>query len=318
MADTTKPEIVQLLRRINEGATNSQTPLGEVMRLCLRLGSLLGNKELIDWAKAEAGGYESIDSLPDYRIFKTEVRGTFLGPFGSSLDNVSIPQAAIEEEHREALFTVHMMQPVGELERLVGRSTDTNSITIPWSGDTVLYYQRKELVEGMALNAAWKVMTTAIIAGILEVIRARVLEFVLVIEKELGLDMMNYDNKTPVETPSQERINQVFNTTIHGGTSIALGNTGTTYQYAAHVQPGDLQGLKEKLAQLGVTEELLNDLDASLGEDAESQEQPGPHVQSWLSRVMIKAGKGTLQLVSATATTVVMAEVRKFLGLPPA
>ncbi|MFL5626565.1 MAG: hypothetical protein ACJ788_13335 [Ktedonobacteraceae bacterium] len=40
MADTTKPEIVQLLRRI---------------------------KELSDWAKAEAGGYESTEGLPDYR-----------------------------------------------------------------------------------------------------------------------------------------------------------------------------------------------------------------------------------------------------------
>ncbi len=35
MAVTMKPEIVQLLRRINEGATSSQTQLGEVMRLCL-------------------------------------------------------------------------------------------------------------------------------------------------------------------------------------------------------------------------------------------------------------------------------------------
>src|SRR3989442_15959298 len=108
MVDTTKPEIVQLLRRINEGATNSQTPLGEVLRLCLRLGSLLNNKELSDWAKAEAGGYESRDSLPDYRIFKTEVRGTFFGPFSSSISNVSIPEAVIDEEHREALFTIHM------------------------------------------------------------------------------------------------------------------------------------------------------------------------------------------------------------------
>ncbi len=33
MADTMKPEIVQLLRRINEGATDIQTPLGEVLRL---------------------------------------------------------------------------------------------------------------------------------------------------------------------------------------------------------------------------------------------------------------------------------------------
>src|SRR5215470_18499153 len=101
MASTTKPEIVQLLHRINEGATNSQTPLGEVLRLCLRLGRLLNNKELSDWAKAEAGGYESIDSLPDYRIFKTEVKGIFLGPFGSSLRNVSIPKAVIDEEDRE-------------------------------------------------------------------------------------------------------------------------------------------------------------------------------------------------------------------------
>jgi hypothetical protein len=318
MTVTAKPEIVQLLRSINEGATNSQTPLGEVMRLCLRLGSLLGNKELIDWAKAEAGGYESIDNLPDYRIFKTEVRGTFSGPFGSGLNNVSIPQAAIEEEHRDTLYTVYMTQPVGELERLVNKSVDKNSLTIPWSGDAILYYQRKELIEGYALNAAWKVMTAATLAGILEVIRARVLEFVLVIEKELGIDMMHYDdNKTPVETPSQEKVTQTFHTTILGGTNIALGNPGTTNQHATYIQPGDLQGLKEKLAQLGVTEELINDLDAALDKDVDSQQQPGPHVQGWLSKVMIKAGKGTLQLVSATATTVVIAEVRRFLGLPP-
>jgi AbiTii len=318
MADTTKPEIVQLLRRINEGATISQTSLGDVLRLCFRLGRLLNNKELSDWAKAEAGGYDSADSLPDYRIFATNVQGTFLGPFGSSLSNVSIPQAVVEEEHRAALFTVHIMQSVGELELLVGSSEDMNSITVPWSGNTILYYQRKELIEGFGLNAAWKVLTTATIAGILEVIRARVLEFVLVIERELGIDMMNgNDNKTPLETPSQEKIHQIFNTTIHGGTSFAFGNAGTTNQYLTQVQPGDLQGLKEKLAQLGLTEELITDLDTALNEDADSGEQPGPHVQGWFGRLMIKAGQGTLLLASTAATTVVVAEVRRFLGLPP-
>src|SRR5450759_2434404 len=127
MADTTKPEIVQLLRRINEGATNSHTPLGEVLRLCLRLGRLLNNKELSDWAKAEAGGYDSINSLLDYRVFKTEVRGTFSGPAGSSLNNMSIPQAAVDEAHQDSLFTVYMTQPVGELERLAIGPTDSNS-----------------------------------------------------------------------------------------------------------------------------------------------------------------------------------------------
>jgi len=77
MANTAKSEIVGLLHLINEGATSSHTPLGEVMRLCLRLGRLLDNKELGDWAKAEAKGYDSKDSLPDYRIFDTAVKGFF-------------------------------------------------------------------------------------------------------------------------------------------------------------------------------------------------------------------------------------------------
>ena len=129
--------------------------------------------------------------------------------------------------------------------------------------------------------------------------------------------VLSTEGNLPIETPSQEKINQVFNTTIHGGTSIALGNTGTTNQRATYVQPGDLQGLKAKLAQLGVTDELITDLDTALDKDADSDEQPGPHVQGWFGKLMIKAGRGTLQLVSATATTVVMAEVRRFLGLPP-
>ncbi len=85
MATTTKPEISELLHRINEGATDSSTPLEEVMRLCLRLGWLLGNKELSDWAKAEAGGYTPKVSLPDYRIFETQVQGTFWGRLAVAL-----------------------------------------------------------------------------------------------------------------------------------------------------------------------------------------------------------------------------------------
>ena len=95
-------------------------------------------------------------------------------------------------------------------------------------------------------------------------------------------------------------------------------NRGISYSHKLSLIDLDSKGLKEKLAQLGVTEELITDLDTALGKDADSDEQPGPHVQGWFSRLMIKAGRGTLQLASATATTIVMAEVRRFLGLPPA
>lgn len=229
-----------------------------------------------------------------------------------------MPEAIIDKELRNVLCNVYMTQPVGELEQMVSRNEDSKRLTIPWPGDAILYYQQRSIYQGYVLTSAWKVMTTALIAGILEGIRTSVLEFVLLIEKELGINVMDYDEAKKPEIPAQERVHQIFNTTIHGGDNIALGNSGTTNQYAIHVQSGDLKGLKKKLEELGVTDELLKDLDTALDKDEDSEEQPGPHVQGWLTKVMIKAGKGTLQLASTAATTVVVAEVRRFLGLPPA
>ncbi len=186
--DTNTSEIVDLLRRISDGATSSNVPLSDVLRLCMRLGRLLDNKELSDWAKAEAGGYDNADSVPSYRIFDTNVRGTFLGPMGSGLKNAHIPKAVIEKEHRDNLFMVYMTQPVGELERLTSRSSDSdsNALTISWPADAIMYYQQKEIYQGLALSSAWQTMTTTVIAGVLEVIRTRILEFVLAIEESSG------------------------------------------------------------------------------------------------------------------------------------
>ena len=319
MTDSAKntPETIDLLRRINEGTTSSDTPLSEVLRLCMRLGHVLGNQELSAWAKAEASGYTSVDDLPAYRIFETGVQGTFFGPFGSGIKNAPIPQAVVEAEHRDTLFKLHVMQPVGELEEMVGTGKGSKALTVHWSGDAILYYQQKEIYVGYSLASAWRTISTASVAGVLEVIRARVLEFVLAIEQELGVDLASYDKKTPLETPSQDRLTQIFNTTIQGGDNIALGNSGATTQQAVHVRPGDLEGLKEQLAKLGITSELITDLDEAVAKDADDQKQSGQYTQHWLSRVMAMVGRGTLQLASTAASTVVVAEVRRFLGLPP-
>ncbi len=316
MAITTKPGIGELLHRINEGATNS-TPLGEVMRLCLRLGRLLGNKELSDWAKVEGGGYTSRASLPEYRIFETEVKGTFSGIAGR-IENAPIPHFLVEEAHRDMLCKAYLMESVGELEQLARGRADTNSLGIPWSADVILLYQRKVIYQGYVLVEAQQILTTTSIVGILETIRSRVLEFVLVIEEELGIDIMNYDSKKkPLDASAQEKAGQIFNTTINGGSNFALGNSGTTNQQAIQVQPGDLQGLKEKLAEFGVPDVLLNDLDTALTKDADSEQQPGPHVNGWFGRLATKVGTGAVQLAGAVTTMVVMAEVKRFLGLPP-
>jgi len=109
------------------------------------------------------------------------------------IKNAPVPKILIEEKHQDALFTVYMTQSVGGLERLAVRRADSNSITIPWTADAIMYYQQKAIYKGHVLVAAEKVMTTTLVAGVLEVIRTRVLEFVLAIEEELGINAMNYN-----------------------------------------------------------------------------------------------------------------------------
>ena len=283
----------------------------------MRLGQQLNNKELIDWARSEASGYKSVDELPDYRIFSTQARGKFSGPFGSGIDNAPIPPAVIDKEHRDSLFKVYLMQPVGELEELAIPKGETNSIILSWPANLIMYYQQREIYTGYSLSSAWNLLTTTTIVGVLETIKARVLDFVLAIEDEMGVDVMHHQSgKEPGKVPDIERTTQIFYTTIQGGDNISLGNSGATNQQAIHVQPGDLESLKEQLSKLGLTAEVLKDLDAALAKDSSSEEQPGPATQSWLARVMIMIGKGTLKVASKTAGAVINAEIRKYLGLP--
>ena len=316
--DKPSQKAIALLKRIVDDATSSQVSLSEVLRLCMRLGQVLGNEELSKWAMAEARGYDDASTLPEYRTFKTDVYGTFSGWGGSRINNFLIPEIVVKPEHHKALFEVKIMQSVGELERLVSSGSQEEAISVAWSGDTIAYYQRKEFLQGYVLVAASKRFTRATIAGILEVIRTRVLEFVLAIEKEFGVEANTNNGASLVEPSEQEKVSQMFQTIIYGGENVSVGSNGTVNQQVVNVQPGDLSGLKQQLESLGLTPTLISELETAFDKDQDSDEQPGLATRGWLGRVMIMVGKGTLQLASTTAAAVVTAEIRKFLGLPPA
>jgi hypothetical protein len=306
-------EIASLIEKIKDGATGSKTPLSEVLRLCLRLGKQLDNKQLSSWALAELNGYKSIKDLPDYRIHSTQVLGHFSGPFGSGLRNAQIPQFTIEEDHREHLFTNYLENPVAELEDLTGRDKD-DTLKVVWPADIVAYYQCKPIYERMVLNTAWRVVTKSTLQGVLDTIRTRVLEFVLNIEDELGINNLSNKKELEVNQPIADKVNQVFNTTINGG-NVALGNSGSTVQNTIVVTPGDLSGFKKYLKDLGVTNELLNELEQALKKDEHSEKQPGPETSNWLSRVMIMIGQGSLSVASNTSGSLIATALTQYLGL---
>lgn len=117
-----------------------------------------------------------------------------------------------------------------------------------------------------------------------------------------------------VKPPTDKKVTQNVHNIIYGG-NVSVGNFGETTQYNIVIQPGDFEGLKKYLKELGITEELIDDLGQAFKKDEKSEEQPGPATSSWLARVMIMIGRGSLSLANNTAGSLVAAAIMQYLGI---
>lgn len=305
-------EVKELIDRVRDRSTDSTTPLGEVLRLCMRLGKLLGNEDLLNWARMEVIGYEKAEDLPDYRKMPSESSGDFCGPFGSGVKNAHIPNILIEKGHREVLCNVYMFEPVAELEDLAkNKHGDGNILKLPWSGNMIAYYQHKEIYSnGMVLVSAWRIMTTQKLVGILEIVRTRVLDFVLEIEKELGLDSVSTKTTPKIINSKSDKIQQIFNNKIFGG-NFVMGSVKGVTQQTININQGDIESLKRYLEKLELGDKHIKELEVSIKKDEEEKEHPGPAVKSWLK----KAGKFGADLASNAFGQLLASAIGKFYGV---
>lgn len=305
-------EASTLLKRVIDEATDSSSNIGEVLRLCMRLGTILKNEELTAWARLEASGYPHEGELPEYRKIPVEARGTFFGPFQSGIKNAHIPKSAIDAEHREALFTASIFDPVGELERIAGKSASDDTLQQNWPADAIAYYQQKEMyTNGLVLASAWRVLSRNTFAGVLETIRTRILDFALKIEAELDIDEQDKDNRTTIES---SRVTQIFNTTITGGT-VAFSGTGDVNQTVNQVIAGDIDSLKNALKELGIGAEDIAEVEQAINDDAKSKTKPGPKVSEWVGKVLVKGVKTTGKIATGAIGGLLAQAIARYHGI---
>lgn len=302
----------KLLDQIIEGATDAESNLGGVLRLCMRLGSILNNEPLSIWARKEASGYEhEVDEVPEYRKFELPVYGDFLGPMNYRLSNAHIPKAAIDKKHQDALFSAKVYDSVGEIERMTSKPNSGGMLKLPWSADAIAYYQRKEIYSnGVVLASAWRLMTQSTMAGILETVRTRVLDFALKIDDELEA-VENTNDASEVES---SKITQIFNTTVTGG-SVAISGTGDVTQTVSAVNEGDLDSLKKALLELGVGGKDIDALEIAMKKERTSKSSLSPEVSSWLSRVLIKGSKGAAAVASNAIGGLLAQALARYYGI---
>jgi len=176
---------MSLLRKIQDATVNPEFRLADVLRMCKILSSRLKNPAFMEWIDQELNGYVNQKLLPEYRILRgLSCRGHFFGSFGRGFKNVPIPILSLPEPFQQKVTTSDILHSVSEIESLVDSSKLKNKrLHVNWSADAISYFG-KDFYENMVCGEAWTEISPAALVSILDIVKSRILDFILAIEAE--------------------------------------------------------------------------------------------------------------------------------------
>lgn len=307
-----------LLRKIQDAAVSSDSPITDLLRNCKVLAARLGSQELGQWADRELNGYPDKESLPAYRICKTACAGHFSGPFGMSMKNAEIPPHLIPEEYRELVTKAYLTQPIAAYAELL-ESKDAQNAQISWNASLTAYLGQG-FYEGMNCLSAWQVIPRGVIVGLVDTVRNRVLSFALEIER-MAPDAGESNKDKDAGAISEKTVQHVFTTTIYGNVgNIASGNQSVSQTAEIKIAQGDLAALRTQLLGLGFDKEEVTQLEQALATDSEATDsnkapkELGRSTWKWIGGAVTKAGQGALKISASTASSVLAKLISQYLG----
>ena len=302
-----------LLREIQAAALDGASDLPSLLRKCKVLAARLRSDAFKNWVEYELNGYDSIEALPPYRILKVNSFGNFTGPFGSGGRNVPIPISCAPKNLRERLRHCYLTQPISGVMALIDGDKNDNPIE-QWPADIVAHMAGKIYSE-MNCISAWKVIPRNVLVGIVDTVRNRVLSFALEIEQEAPDAGEAPSNSVPVP---QEKVMQIFNTYVSGtGHNVATGGTNVQQLATVTVIPGNLDSLKQALAQHGVSATDLQELEkAVVSDQGEEKPEPfGPRAMAWMAKMLRKAATGAWKTTQEVGASILTKALSKYYGL---
>ncbi len=263
---------------------------------------------LAEWVEHELNGYGDGVELPPYRgPHRAPVYGHYMGIMGAEIRNVIIEPFNLPEEYRDGpLFNRWFREPIANIEAWAVRDTPAS---FGWpDGGMQLYgmlIQSGEATTGLredfALAQVKVVVDQSVTARVCEVVRNRVLDLALAIEKVApGAG----ESSAPVEQKADAVI--AINNYFYGQGNVAVAGKNATQTVGA-VAPSrdDTAGLIRYLAAAGLAVEDQRALAAAIAQDECDASAAGrwPRVRSWLAETGTAVGANALGSAIATAAT---------------
>lgn len=303
---------MKLISDVINDLVDDQLSLSVALNKTKILATRISNQNLLDWVNYELKGYPNRGALPSYR----KTQGTIIGDFINGRQHVTnypIPLPEFGDDIDEGLRDFCFFENAATLElfaknenpSLVFRFTDgiKNSLEDILRNTNGPYFQLLNIGVTVPIHAANQVLSA---------VKDRLLEFMLELEKEFGLETEIEDLKR-----NNSKVNYIMATTINTTGDGNLINTGENAQINASINivKGSKdqleQTLKDNAVEQGDISELLTIIDT---------EQPSPagfgsKVNSWFQKMIAKSLDGSWQVGVGAAGTLLAEAIKKYYGL---
>lgn len=303
---------MSLLHEIQDAATNDTASLTTVLRKCRILATRLKHDGLKDWTQFELDGYRSEKNIPPYRTIRCHSFGNFFGIPGQEMRNAPIPFTSIPKEVRDVLTLLHFRQGVAGLQEMV-KQAHKDTLQNRWAADANKMFGAS-IYPGLILMEAWNVVPVSFIVGILDTVRNRILNFALEVEEQ---NPRAGDVASPSTPISPSKIQQIFNTTIHGSVgNMATGSSYFSQTATIKVNKGNFKELTNCLKDLGLDDHEIRELQTAIRSDGQpKQNNFGEKVAEWFGKAVSKSAQGLLKVGADVASKVISEAILRYYGL---
>ena len=306
---------MSLLREIQTAVTQDGADLGSVLLQLRVLAARLGSGPLEEWVKRESEGYPPDSPVPSYRLVPVAYRGTFLGPFGSAINNAQIPGYLIEQFAGKQWTGHEIRDGIAAIDDLVRSAHNDGSIRINAS-NLILLLQGK-VYEDYSCNEVTGEISRAALTELRYAVRSRILELTLELEESVpAASRIAFGPPVPLETGDSDKVSQLSQQVIFGNVT-NISNTGSASEVTVSIGLRDETSLIEQLVRAGIPERDASEFAKAVAtEEPSSEDEPlGEKAKAWFATNIPKAVDGTWNIGVSVATKVMTQAVLKYYGL---
>ncbi|HLX12719.1 MAG TPA: hypothetical protein VKS81_07895 [Bacteroidota bacterium] len=293
--------VQEIIEELTDGSSNLNGALLKTKVLAYKIS----NKSILDWVDAEIGGYDDVDSIPDYRV----TIGTIIGNLSNGFQRVSnypIPILGLDSEMHSLLTRPKLGQSVSSLEHFVRDSSSSQLISwIPPEGYGLL---SKGLANGFVVEYAAVEIYKDRVVQVLNSIRSKLLDFMLQIEKE-------YHDKD-ISRAMSDKIETIFTTTVIGNNNVIAAGDGNVQLVTINNSKGDFKELSKLLKAHEVESVDIKDLETIIDNDAPDPKNRmfGPKVKQWMKKMIGKAIDGSWKVGIEVAAKILGEAISRYYG----